>query len=86
MILKNINPFYFFVSLAVGLFVVYITNPPPKVVVKFPSPYNAGNITYRDKADTCYQYRAEKVSCPADKALVKPQPLFEDYTNQKLSR
>jgi hypothetical protein len=77
--LKNINPFYFFVSLAVGLFMVYIFNPPPQVVVKFPSPYNAGKITYKDKHDSCYIYRADKVSCPIDRSVIKPQPLFEDF-------
>ena len=84
--LRNINPFYFFVSFAVGLFLVYIFNPPPTVVVKFPSPYNAGNVLYKDKNDTCYKYEAEKVSCPEDKSRIKPQPIVEDFALQKLSR
>lgn len=85
-LVKNINPFYFFISFAIGLFVVYIFNPPPQVVVKFPSPYNAGKIVYKDKGDTCYKYKAEKVSCPEDRSLMKPQPVFEDFRQQKFSR
>lgn len=77
--LKFINPFYFFVSLAIGFLLVYIMTPPPNVVVKFPSPYNAGKVVYKDKSDTCYKYDAEKQTCPADKTLIKPQPLYEDY-------
>jgi hypothetical protein len=76
---SKLNPVYFFVSFAIGLFFVYIMTPPPEIVVKFPSPYNAGKITYRDKSDTCYKYKADSVSCPTDKGLIKPQPLFEDY-------
>ncbi len=83
--IKNISPFYFFVSFAIGLFLVYVFNPPPSVVIKFPSPYNAGKVTYKDKNDTCYTYKANKVACPADKAKIKPQPLFEDFSLQKYS-
>lgn len=75
---KNIDPFYFFVSFAIGLFVVYILNPAPSVVVKFPTPYNAGHVVYKDKSDSCYKYKAEPVDCNANRHILKPQPLFED--------
>lgn len=77
--LSSISLPVFLISFAVGLFFVYILSPPPNVVLKFPSPYNAGKITYRDKSDTCYVYKAEQVSCPMNKELIKPQPLFEDF-------
>jgi hypothetical protein len=75
--LNKIVPSYFFFSFAIGLFFVYILTPPPEVVVKFPSPYNAGQITYRDKSDTCYVYKADNVTCPMEKSMIKPQPLFD---------
>ncbi len=77
--LSRINSFYFFVSFAIGLLFVYVSAPAPEVVVKFPSPYNAGKVTYKDKSDTCYKYKADKVLCPIDKSIIKPQPLFEDF-------
>lgn len=77
--LKYINPLFFFLAFAVGLFIVYIFNPPPNVVVKFPSPYNAGKVVYKDSSDSCYTYKAEKVSCPKDRELIKPQPIHEDF-------
>ena len=76
--LKIIHPLYFFISFAVGLFIVYVFNPPPQVVVKFPSPYNSGKIVYKDKNDSCYKYKSENVSCPSDRNLIKPQPLFDE--------
>ena len=74
---KNFRPIYFFLSFAIGLFMVYIFHPPPTVVLKFPSPYNAGKITYKDQHDSCYKYEANAVDCPANKNSIKPQPLFE---------
>ena len=73
--IKRIDPFIFFVSLSIGFFAIYVMAPPPQVVVKFPSPQNAGKIVYKDTADTCYVYKADAVECPMDKALIKPQPV-----------
>ncbi len=78
----NINPLYFFIAFAIGIFVVYIITPPPEIILKFPSPYNAGNVLYEDKAHNCYKYHADKVACPKEKSLIKPQPILEDYTNK----
>ena len=75
MLLSKLHPFYFFISFAIGLFIVYIFHPPPQVVVKFPSPYNAGKVVYKDETDSCFVYKADEVSCPRDKTLIKDQPL-----------
>ncbi len=74
---ERIHPLYFFLAFAIGLFFCYITNPTPEMVLKFPSPYNAGNIVYKDKSDSCYKYKADKVECPIDKSLIKDQPIVE---------
>jgi hypothetical protein len=78
-----IQPYIFFISLAVGLFFVYILSPPPQVVMKFPTPYNAGKVKYKDNNDTCYVYSATKSECPKDKSLIRPQPIFEDFSQKK---
>lgn len=83
MFFDKIHPLYFFIAFAVGLMLCYVTNPKPDVVVKFPSPYNAGQVIYKDKANQCYKYQADKVSCPADKKLIKPQPIQEDFKAKK---
>lgn len=76
--LNKIHPFYFIVAFAVGLLFCYITHPKPNVVMKFPSPVNAGQVTYKNHDDSCYKYKAEKVSCPTDRNLIKPQPVVSD--------
>jgi hypothetical protein len=69
-----LKPGVFFVAFAIGMAGCYLSAPRPTVVVKFPTPYNAGKITYRreDDPDACFKYRAEKVPCTGD-AL--PQPV-----------
>lgn len=59
-----IDPFVFLIALCVGLFYTYISTPPPEIVVKYPTPFNAGKITYVDDAGVCYRYKVKKVSCP----------------------
>lgn len=65
------DPLYFFVALFIGLFYTYLTTPMPEVIIKYPTPDNAGNIIYKDRADVCYKYIAKPVPCPADKTKIK---------------
>ena len=73
---------YFVVSLAIGLLYVYVSTPSPRVVVQFPSPHNAGKILYRDRDNNCFKYDAQRVTCPADRSLVRPQPIVEDFVQK----
>lgn len=72
----KIKPMYFFAAFFVGIMAVIVMNPPKEVVLKFPSPFNAGTVKYHnDKTGSCYMYKAEKTACPVDQNLVKPQPI-----------
>lgn len=74
--IKYIHPIAFFLSFGLGMLIVYLYAPKPEIIVKFPSPFNSGKIKYRDKHDNCYYIRSEDTACPADKSLIKPQPLL----------
>lgn len=76
----KINAFFFILAFSFGIFWVYIVTPPQEIVVKFPSPYNAGKVMYQDKSDNCYKYKAEEVPCKS--MAWKPQPIFEDFYNR----
>ncbi|AUF82542.1 hypothetical protein TetV_460 [Tetraselmis virus 1] len=67
MLFAKLNPFVFFISLGIGLAVVYCFAPRPTKVVKFPNPINAGKIVYRNQ-DECFVYSPEKVEC-TEKAI-----------------
>lgn len=71
-LLGFVRPLWFFSAFAIGLLVCYVIQPQPEVVVRFPSPYNAGQVVYRDKADNCFTYESTEVSCSAE---ARPQPV-----------
>ena len=70
-----IDPVYFFAALVVGLLYTYLTSPKGTVIVRYPTPENAGKITYRDEADACYQYKVSPTNCPSDNTMIKQVPL-----------
>tara|TARA_B100001123_G_C15127755_1_gene954025 strand:+ start:778 stop:1011 length:234 start_codon:yes stop_codon:yes gene_type:complete len=65
-VFKQINLYAFFISLAIGLLIVYIVTPIPKIVYKYPSPYNTYKIIYKTNNQICYKYKVKKVDCPKD--------------------
>jgi len=54
---------YFVLGLFIGFMMVYILAPPPKVIIKHPTPKNINKTTYVDGNNVCYRYKKVKVSC-----------------------
>ena len=81
--IKFIDPWYFLIALCIGMFMAYITTPTPDIIIKYPTPENAGKIVYRDSADVCYKYNATEVACPKDKSLIKQLPNQHTNINTK---
>lgn len=72
---NKLNPFVFIVSFAVGIFMCYITYPAPQIIIKHPTPDNAGKVIYTDEEENCFKYKAEEVKCPADTNKIMKHPL-----------
>ena len=68
---NKLNPFAFFISFCIGIFICYITSPKPKIILQYPSPDNVGINKYIDKASNCFKYVAKKVTCPSDNSQIK---------------
>lgn len=66
-----IDPLIFLIALCIGLFYTYLTTPYPQVIIKYPTPFNAGKVTYVDNNNVCYKYQIEKVTCPRDPSKIK---------------
>lgn len=71
----HIHWFSFLLAFSVMMLYIYMITPKPKVVVTFPTPFNAGKIVYTDAAGTCYVYDAIEVK-PCD-GKAKKQPIAE---------
>ena len=72
---KFFNPVVFILSLCIGIFFVYIITPPPKVIVKYPTPENSGRIIYKDEAHNCFKIISNEVNCPKNKHQIKTIPV-----------
>lgn len=83
-LLGRLNFLALIISFGVGLLMTYLIKPAPKIIIKFPSPYNVGNVMYRDKSDMCFMYKSEAIACDQeDQKSILPQPLlFEDFRSR----
>jgi len=67
---------YFIGAFALGIVLCLILAPAPHVVMRFPSPHNAGKVTYQDDGggqgshEGCYRFQAERAECPSDPTRV----------------
>lgn len=59
----KVEIFYIILGLALGLFIIYVTSEPPKVVLKYPTIENIQNTTYVDDKGQCYKYYAIEIDC-----------------------
>ena len=69
--MKFINIPIFIISLALGIFVTYITTEPTKSIVVYPNPDNIDKILYKDAADNCFKFKANEVKCPSDEKKIR---------------
>ena len=53
----------FILSFALGIFSVYMTNPPKDIIYVYPTPSNVKQIQYKDNAGQCFEYEAVEVKC-----------------------
>jgi len=73
-ILKFINFPVFFISLAIGIFFVYIFEDGNRTIYVYPTPDNADTIQYKDVTGTCFSVKQDKISCPKDDVKISKLP------------
>ena len=73
-LLKYINIPVFILSLAIGLFFVYIYQDDRRTIYVYPKPDNVDTIQYKDAAGTCFRVKQEKMSCPKDESTISKIP------------
>jgi hypothetical protein len=75
MIFNYISLPVFMISLAIGLFFVYVLGPESKTIYVYPTPDNVDKILFRDKANNCFSLKPEEVDCPSDHSLLAKVPI-----------
>ena len=71
---RFINVPVFIVSLAFGLFAVYINTDDMRKIYVYPTPDNVDLMQYRDKTGTCFSYKQTKMTCPKNEADIAKVP------------
>lgn len=66
------NIYAFIIAFIFGIFYVYVTAPKQRLIIKYPTPYNANKVVYKNVDDLCYKFKSEIVEC--DKKSI-PQPI-----------
>jgi hypothetical protein len=74
-LLKFINIPVFLISLAFGIFAVYITSPTNRKIIVYPTHENVDSIQYRDKANNCFSIEELEVECPSDSSKLSKLPV-----------
>jgi len=62
--MSYIYPVYFIGSLIIGIIIIYITTPPPKSIIVYPTPDNYNKFQYQDDAGYCFTIKQTEMSCP----------------------
>ena len=82
-ILEYVNPIAFIAAFCLGIFIVYISVPEPKVIIKYPTPDNVEKNVYKDMSDTCYKYKAKEVKCSKYKNVIETELQHIDGEKKK---
>ena len=49
------------ITLGIGFLLVYVLQPKPNIVIRYPTPENLENIIYTDDSGLCYKYEAQEI-------------------------
>lgn len=74
MIGKFIDFKLFIISLALGLFFVYIYQPKSTIIYVYPTPENVDKLYFKDKVNNCFNYNMNEVACPNNSNLISNIP------------
>ena len=73
--INHIKLLPFVVGLVIGVIAIIFIKPEQIITRKYPTPENAGKITYKDKNSICYKYAAKQVDCDKNESRLKDFPL-----------
>ena len=70
----------FIVSVAIGIFLLYILEDDRKIVYVYPNIDTYKDIFFKDETtDTCYNYKPSRIKCPTDVKKIVPISTYNTY-------
>lgn len=55
--------FYYIIAVLATFIVLYLYNPKPEIILKYPNVNNNLSDLYVDNRGTCYRYKTKEVNC-----------------------
>ena len=74
MITKFIDFKVFIMSLALGLFFVYINEPQSNIIYVYPTPENIDKLYKKNKDNNFFNFEIQEMACPSDSNLISNIP------------
>jgi hypothetical protein len=72
---KLFNLPVFLIALSIGLLFVYLSDIDKDIIYVYPTPYNLDKVEYKDSVGNCFDFSADKISCPSDITKIKTIPV-----------
>ncbi len=63
---------FFFYGFLIGVLILCCIRKETKIFVRYPTPYNAGQIIYKDVLNNCYSLKARQTKCSNKNVLITP--------------
>lgn len=73
--MKYISIPVFIASFFIGVFYIYLSNPPTRSILIYPTIDNNSKFQYMDKAENCFKFIASEQKCPYNTGSLKTIPI-----------
>ena len=73
--MKYISIPLFVLSFIIGMAYIYLSNPPQRSILIYPTVDNNNKFQYKDKADNCFTFVAKEDKCPYNTGSLKMIPI-----------
>ena len=73
--MKYISIPVFIASFFIGVFYIYLSNPPTRSILIYPTIDNNSKFQYMDKAENCFNFIASEQKCPYNTGSLKTIPI-----------
>jgi hypothetical protein len=73
--MKYISLPVFIISFLLGMVYIYISAPPTRKILIYPTVDNQSNFQYKDKAENCFTFVAKEETCPYNTGSLKKIPI-----------
>jgi hypothetical protein len=73
--MKYISIPIFVLSFLIGMVYIYISSPPTRSILVYPTVDNSNKFQYIDKAENCFTFAAKEEKCPFNTGPLKTIPI-----------